>query len=160
MHALHAPRRFVIATRESALALWQAEHVRARLTATYPSSLVELLGVTTQGDRVIDRPLAALGGKGLFIKELEVAMNEGRADLAVHSLKDVPMEMAEGFVLAAITVVILITMVTLLAAGPLMRLVGEKVEAMITRILGVILAALAAQFIVDGLKQSFPSVLA
>lgn len=97
------PRRLVIATRESALALWQAEHVRARLAALYPHTHVELLGVTTQGDRVIDRPLAAIGGKGLFIKELEVAMAEGRADLAVHSLKDLPMEMADGFTLAAIT---------------------------------------------------------
>ncbi len=98
----HAPRRLVIATRESALALWQAEHIRTRLTALYPHSTIDLLGVTTQGDRVVDRPLAAIGGKGLFIKELEVAMAEGRADLAVHSLKDVPMDMPEGYVLAAI----------------------------------------------------------
>ena len=98
-----APRRLVIATRESALALWQAEHVRTRLGALYPQTHVELLGMTTQGDRVLDRPLAAIGGKGLFIKELEVAMAEGRADLAVHSLKDLPMEMPEGFALAAVT---------------------------------------------------------
>ena len=98
-----APRRLTIATRESALALWQAEHVRALLAALYPSSEVHLLGVTTQGDRVLDQPLADIGGKGLFIKELEVAMADGRADLAVHSLKDVPMDMPEGFVLAAIT---------------------------------------------------------
>jgi len=65
-----APRRLIIATRESALAIWQAEHVRARLTSRYPGTTVELLGVTTQGDRAIDRPLAAIGGKGLFIKEL------------------------------------------------------------------------------------------
>ncbi len=97
------PRRLVIATRESALALWQAEHVRARLAGLYPHTHVDLLGVTTQGDRVIDRPLASIGGKGLFIKELEVAMAEGRADLAVHSLKDLPMEMPDGFVLAAVT---------------------------------------------------------
>jgi len=102
MHATHLPRRLVIATRESALALWQAEHVRARLSALYPHAAIELLGVTTQGDRVVDRPLATVGGKGLFIKELEIALGEGQADLAVHSLKDVPMEMQDGFVLAAI----------------------------------------------------------
>jgi hydroxymethylbilane synthase len=92
----------VIATRRSALALWQAEHVRARLQALYPSCAIELLGLTTQGDRVTDQPLADIGGKGLFIKELEQAMHDKRADLAVHSLKDVPMDMPEGFVLAAI----------------------------------------------------------
>jgi hydroxymethylbilane synthase len=97
------PRKMRIATRESALALWQAEHVRARLVAQYPGMVVDLLGLTTQGDRIADQPLASIGGKGLFIKELEVAMDEGRADLAVHSLKDVPMEMPEGFVLACIT---------------------------------------------------------
>jgi len=98
-----APRRLTIATRESALAMWQAEHVRALLAGLYPSSAVGLLGITTQGDRVLDQPLADIGGKGLFIKELEVAMAEGRADLAVHSLKDVPMDMPDGFVLAAVT---------------------------------------------------------
>ena len=98
-----APRRLTIATRESALALWQAEHVRALLAAMYPASAVDLLGVTTQGDRVLDQPLADIGGKGLFIKELEEAMADGRADLAVHSLKDVPMDMPEGFTLAAIS---------------------------------------------------------
>jgi hydroxymethylbilane synthase len=96
------PRRLVIATRESALAMWQAEHIRARLAAMYPACEVGLLGLTTQGDQILDQPLAAIGGKGLFIKELEVAMAEGRADLAVHSLKDVPMDMPEGFTLAAI----------------------------------------------------------
>jgi hydroxymethylbilane synthase len=99
-----APRRLTIATRESALAMWQAEHVRALLAALYPSCTVGLLGITTQGDRVLDQPLADIGGKGLFIKELEGAMAEGRADPAVHSLKDVPMDMPEGFALAAITV--------------------------------------------------------
>jgi hydroxymethylbilane synthase len=103
MTAPFAPRRLTIATRESALALWQAEHVRAQLSARYRGTTVELLGVTTQGDRVIDRPLAAIGGKGLFIKELENALRDARADLAVHSLKDVPMDMPEGFVLAAIS---------------------------------------------------------
>jgi hydroxymethylbilane synthase len=103
MTPVHGPRRLTIATRESALAMWQAEHIRARLGALHPHISVELLGVTTQGDRVVDRPLAAIGGKGLFIKELEVAMLEGRAELAVHSLKDVPMDVTDGFVLAAIT---------------------------------------------------------
>jgi hydroxymethylbilane synthase len=102
MTSPHAPRRLVIATRESALALWQARHVASRLEALYPRASIELVGITTQGDRILDRPLAAIGGKGLFIKELEVAMVEGRADLAVHSLKDVPMDVAEGFALAAI----------------------------------------------------------
>jgi len=100
--ALALPARLVIATRESALALWQAEHIRSRLAALYPECRVELLGLTTQGDRVLDRPLADIGGKGLFIKELEYAMQEGRADFAVHSLKDVPMEMPDGFALTAI----------------------------------------------------------
>jgi len=102
MNHVHAPRRLVIATRESALALWQAEHVRTRLEALYPTSAIELLGVTTQGDRVTDRPLAAIGGKGLFVKELEIAMDDGRADLAVHSLKDVPMQLPTEFTLAAV----------------------------------------------------------
>lgn len=82
--------------------MWQAEHVRSRLAALYPACSIELLGLTTQGDRVTDQPLADIGGKGLFIKELEQAMGEGRADLAVHSLKDVPMDMPGGFTLAAI----------------------------------------------------------
>jgi hydroxymethylbilane synthase len=102
MNPVHGPRRLTIATRESALALWQAEHIRARLMARHPHLTVDLLGMTTHGDRVLDRPLAAIGGKGLFIKELEIAMNDGRAELAVHSLKDVPMDVADGFVLAAI----------------------------------------------------------
>jgi len=98
-----APDRLTIATRESPLALWQARHVRDRLGSLYPTCRVELLGLTTRGDQILDQPLAAIGGKGLFIKELEQAMLDGRADLAVHSLKDVPMDMPEGFVLAAIT---------------------------------------------------------
>ncbi|MEP6658042.1 MAG: hydroxymethylbilane synthase, partial [Betaproteobacteria bacterium] len=100
--ASESPRRLVIATRESPLALWQAEHVKARLVELYPACEVTLLGLTTQGDRVLDQALSDIGGKGLFIKELEVAMAQGRADLAVHSLKDVPMDMPEGFALAAI----------------------------------------------------------
>lgn len=91
-----------IATRQSALALWQAEHVAALLRAAHPRLSVELLPMTTRGDQVLDRALAGLGGKGLFLKELEVAMLERRADLAVHSLKDVPAELEAGFMLAAV----------------------------------------------------------
>ena len=97
------PEKLVIATRQSVLALWQAEHVRDRLRALYPSCRVELLGLTTQGDRTLEAPLADIGGKGLFIKELEQAMADDRADLAVHSLKDVPMDVPQAFTLAAIT---------------------------------------------------------
>jgi hydroxymethylbilane synthase len=91
----------VIATRESRLALWQAEHVRDRLKQEAGLS-VELLGMTTRGDQILDRALSKVGGKGLFVKELEVALEEGRADLAVHSLKDVPMDLPAGFALAAV----------------------------------------------------------
>ena len=90
-----------IATRKSALALWQAEHVAARLRAVHPGLHVALVPMTTRGDEIADRPLATIGGKGLFLKELEVAMLEGRAELAVHSLKDVPAELEPGFVLPA-----------------------------------------------------------
>ena len=83
--------------------MWQAVHVRDRLSSLNPGSEVVILGMTTKGDQILDRPLAEIGGKGLFIKELEVAMEEGRAHLAVHSMKDVPMVMPEGFVLAAIS---------------------------------------------------------
>ncbi len=95
-------RPLIIATRESALALWQAHHVRDRLMALHPGLQVELLGMTTQGDRILDVTLNKIGGKGLFVKELEQALFEGRADLAVHSLKDVPMILPDGFELAAI----------------------------------------------------------
>ena len=91
-----------IATRQSALALWQAEHVAARLRQAHPGLDVELVPMTTRGDQIIDRPLSSIGGKGLFLKELEVAMHERRADIAVHSLKDVPMELEPGFVLGAV----------------------------------------------------------
>ncbi|MBX9818967.1 MAG: hydroxymethylbilane synthase [Burkholderiaceae bacterium] len=91
---------FTIATRESRLALWQAEHVKALLEQQGAS--VTLLGMTTKGDQILDRSLSKVGGKGLFVKELEVALEEGRADLAVHSLKDVPMELPEGFELACV----------------------------------------------------------
>ncbi|MEW5771396.1 MAG: hydroxymethylbilane synthase [Pseudomonadota bacterium] len=96
-------KKITIATRESQLALWQAEHVKARLMALHPGLQVELLGMTTQGDQILDSPLSRIGGKGLFVKELEVAMAEGRADLAVHSIKDVPMDLPEGFELTAIS---------------------------------------------------------
>lgn len=95
-------RPLIIATRESALALWQAHHVRDRLMSLHPGLKVELLGMTTQGDRILDVTLNKIGGKGLFVKELESALQEGRADIAVHSLKDVPMILPDGFALAAI----------------------------------------------------------
>ncbi len=93
--------KLTIASRESALAMWQAEHIQARLKALYPQIEVNILGMTTTGDQILNSPLAKIGGKGLFVKELEQAMQEGRADLAVHSMKDVPMVLPEGFVLAA-----------------------------------------------------------
>ena len=82
--------------------MWQAETVRARLLELYPQSTVTILGMTTRGDQILDRTLSKVGGKGLFVKELEVAMQNGEADLAVHSLKNVPMELPEGFELAAV----------------------------------------------------------
>lgn len=82
--------------------MWQATHVRDRLAALYPHCQIDILGMTTRGDQILDRTLSKVGGKGLFVKELEVAMMEARADLAVHSLKDVPMELPEGFQLAAV----------------------------------------------------------
>ena len=91
----------IIATRESRLALWQAEHVRAALQARFALT-VQLLGMTTRGDQILDRALSKVGGKGLFVKELETALELGQAHLAVHSLKDVPMELPPGFVLAAV----------------------------------------------------------
>ncbi|MFP4155132.1 MAG: hydroxymethylbilane synthase [Halothiobacillaceae bacterium] len=91
-----------IATRESPLALWQAEHVAAELRRLHPGLTVELVGMTTRGDQWLDSPLSKLGGKGLFVKELEVAMMEDRADIAVHSMKDVPMHFPEGLSLIAI----------------------------------------------------------
>jgi hydroxymethylbilane synthase len=82
--------------------MWQAEHVRDRLTLLYPQCEVKIVGMTTRGDQILDRTLSKVGGKGLFVKELEVAMAEGRADLAVHCLKDMPMELPEGFAMAAV----------------------------------------------------------
>jgi hydroxymethylbilane synthase len=99
---LNPPERIVIATRQSRLALWQAEHVRDRLRGLYPDCRVELLALSTRGDEILDTSLAKIGGKGLFVKELELALAEGRADLAVHSAKDVPMELPAGFALGAI----------------------------------------------------------
>ena len=90
----------VIATRESRLAMWQAEHVKALLQER--GHAVELLGMTTRGDQILDRSLSKVGGKGLFVKELELALEEGRADIAVHSLKDVPMDLPAGFDLACV----------------------------------------------------------
>ena len=91
------PNTVRIATRESRLAMTQTEMVAAALRGRYPGLAVEIVGMTTKGDRVLDRPLAQVGGKGLFVKELEVAMDEDRADIAVHSMKDVPMELPERF---------------------------------------------------------------
>ncbi|GAA3581913.1 hydroxymethylbilane synthase [Marinobacter xestospongiae] len=97
-----AKRTLRIATRNSALALWQAEFIKAELERLHDHITVELLGIKTQGDKILDVPLAKIGGKGLFVKELEEAMLDGRADLAVHSMKDVPMEFPEGLGLVAI----------------------------------------------------------
>ncbi|HLU03245.1 MAG TPA: hydroxymethylbilane synthase [Advenella sp.] len=95
-------KKLTIATRASRLALWQAHHVRELLMAQYPQLQVELLELTTKGDQILDRTLSKIGGKGLFIKELETALVDGRADLAVHSLKDVPVDLQSPFTLAAI----------------------------------------------------------
>lgn len=95
------PKKLVIATRESPLAMWQALHIQSRLQVLYPHTVVEILGMTTTGDQILDTPLAKVGGKGLFVKELETALADGRADLAVHSMKDVPMNLPDGFMLAA-----------------------------------------------------------
>jgi hydroxymethylbilane synthase len=100
--SVSTPSRLVIATRASRLALWQAEHVRGLLRERYPECEVELLVLTTRGDQILDRTLSKVGGKGLFVKELEAALLDGRADLAVHSLKDVPVDLHEPFTLCAI----------------------------------------------------------
>ena len=96
------PQRIVIASRESALAMWQARHIQALLAELHPGLPTEILGLTTEGDRRLDASLAKIGGKGLFVKELEEALAGGRADIAVHSVKDVPMTLGPQFVLAAI----------------------------------------------------------
>ncbi|MEM7500827.1 MAG: hydroxymethylbilane synthase [Pseudomonadota bacterium] len=109
-----------IATRKSQLALWQAQHVADLLNALPAIDEVELVGMSTRGDEVLDKSLQKIGGKGLFIKELEVAMQEGRADIAVHSMKDVPAEMPEGFCLAAV----------LPRANPFDALISNRVTAL------------------------------
>lgn len=96
------PETITIATRKSALAMWQAEHIKSRLESLHPGLQVELLPMSTRGDVILDTPLAKIGGKGLFVKELEVAMLEGRADLAVHSMKDLPVEFPPGLELYTI----------------------------------------------------------
>lgn len=96
------PAKLVIASRESALAMWQAEFIRDSLRALYPQTEVSILGMTTQGDQILDVTLSKIGGKGLFVKELETALENGSADIAVHSLKDVPMNLPAGFMLACI----------------------------------------------------------
>ena len=100
---LSMPRKIVIATRESALALWQANFIRHWLMELYPQTEISILGMTTRGDQILDTSLSKIGGKGLFIKELEQALEDGRADIAVHSMKDLPMNMPAGYALAAIT---------------------------------------------------------
>jgi hydroxymethylbilane synthase len=102
MTQISSPKKLVIASRESRLAMWQAEYVRDCLKKLYPDCDVSILGMTTRGDQILDRTLSKVGGKGLFVKELEVALENGKADLAVHSLKDVPMQLPEGFDLACI----------------------------------------------------------
>jgi hydroxymethylbilane synthase len=98
-----SPEKIIIASRESQLAMWQANFIRSRLLELYPQTEITILGMTTKGDQILDTSLSKIGGKGLFIKELEQALEDGRADIAVHSMKDVPMNMPPGFILAAIT---------------------------------------------------------
>lgn len=100
---MSSPEKIIIASRESQLALWQANFIRSRLLELYPQTDVTILGMTTRGDQILDVSLSKIGGKGLFIKELELALEDGRADIAVHSMKDVPMIVPPGFRLAAIT---------------------------------------------------------
>ena len=97
-----SPKKLVIASRLSRLAMWQAEHVRAALQQLYPDCDVSILGLSTRGDEILDRTLSKVGGKGLFVKELEVALLNGEADLAVHSMKDVPADLAPEFALPVI----------------------------------------------------------
>lgn len=100
---INPPQKLVIASRESALAMWQAKYIQNQLRALYPNCDVQIFGMTTTGDQILDTPLAKVGGKGLFVKELETALRDGRADLAVHSMKDIPMNLPEGFLMAATT---------------------------------------------------------
>jgi len=101
--AIKAPDRIVIVSRASALAMWQAEHVQARLRELYPDCRIGIESMSTRGDRILDRSLSKIGGKGLFVKELENALETGEAHIAVHSMKDVPMVLPEGFSIGAIT---------------------------------------------------------
>jgi hydroxymethylbilane synthase len=101
MNKITHPQKLVIASRESALAMWQAKHIQTTLRALYPNCDVQILGMTTTGDQILDSPLSRIGGKGLFVKELEIALSNGSADLAVHSMKDVPMNLPDGFMLVA-----------------------------------------------------------
>ena len=100
---MNLPRRIVIASRASVLAMWQAEHVRERLQVLYSGCPVEIQSMSTRGDEILDRSLAKIGGKGLFVKELENALERGEADIAVHSMKDVPMVLPPGFCIGAVT---------------------------------------------------------
>ncbi len=102
-NSLLSSQKIVIASRESLLAMWQAKHIQKRLSELYPQTEISILGMTTRGDQILDQSLSKIGGKGLFIKELELALEDGRADIAVHSMKDMPMNVPEGFSLAAIT---------------------------------------------------------
>lgn len=103
LNSLLSPQKIVIASRESLLAMWQAKHIQKRLSELYPQTEISILGMTTRGDQILDQSLSKIGGKGLFIKELEQALEDGRADIAVHSMKDMPMNVPDGFALAAIT---------------------------------------------------------
>ncbi len=102
-NSLLPSQKIVIASRESLLAMWQAKFIQKRLGELYPQTEISILGMTTRGDQILDQSLSKIGGKGLFIKELEQALEDGRADIAVHSMKDMPMNVPEGFKLAAIT---------------------------------------------------------
>ncbi|MBP6058654.1 MAG: hydroxymethylbilane synthase [Nitrosomonas sp.] len=102
-NSLLSPQKIIIASRESLLAMWQAKYIQRRLGELYPQTEISILGMTTRGDQILDQSLSKIGGKGLFIKELEQALEDGRADIAVHSMKDMPMNVPEGFKLAAIT---------------------------------------------------------
>jgi hydroxymethylbilane synthase len=97
------PQKIIIASRESLLAMWQAKFIKQQLSELYPQTEISILGMTTRGDQILDKTLSKIGGKGLFIKELEQALADGRADIAVHSMKDMPMNIPDGFMLAAIT---------------------------------------------------------
>ncbi len=102
-NSLLSPHKIVIASRESLLAMWQAKFIQKCLGELYPQTEISILGMTTRGDQILDQSLSKIGGKGLFIKELEQALEDGHADIAVHSMKDMPMNVPEGFKLAAIT---------------------------------------------------------